>query len=56
MMGLGGGVGYQVAPKLMLTGELGYQFRFQSITVQNAEVSLHVNYLTVAFGVVAAID
>lgn len=55
MIGFGGGAGYHLAPKLTLTGELGYQFRFPSTTVEGQDVSMRLNYLTLAFGVVAAI-
>lgn len=56
MLGFGGGVGYRVAPKFMLAGELGYQFRFLSTSEQGVDISLHVNYLTFAVTAVAAID
>jgi len=56
MIGFGGGAAYRVAPKLALTGELGYQFRFPSTTLQGQDVSMHLNYLTLAFGIVAAIN
>ena len=39
MLGFGGGVGYQVAPRFMVTGELGYQFRFLNTTQQGIDVS-----------------
>jgi hypothetical protein len=55
MIGFGGGASFRVAPGIRLTGELGYQFRFVSTTVQGADLSLQVNYLTLAFGIVAAI-
>jgi Outer membrane protein beta-barrel domain len=52
MLGFGGGAGYRVAPKIMLTGELGYQIRFLSEDGQ----SEHLNYLTIALGVVVAMN
>jgi hypothetical protein len=55
MLGFGGGAGFRVAPGVMLTGELGYQFRFLSNTVNNVDFSLQNNYLTFAVGIVAAI-
>jgi len=67
MVGFGGGVGLRVAPGIMLTGELGYQFRFLSTTETinlgtigggidvTSHVSLQENYLTLAVGVVAAL-
>ena len=63
MLGFGGGVGISVARGVMLTGELGYQFRFLSTTetfqvlntVVTTNVSLQENYLTLAVGIVAAI-
>jgi len=56
MIGFGGGVGYRVAPKIAVTGELGYQFRFLSSTVNGLDASADVDYLTIALGVVAAIN
>lgn len=54
MIGFGGGVGYRVGPKFMLSGELSYQFRFPSTTVQGGDVSYDVsyqdNYLTFTVG------
>ncbi len=50
MIGFGGGVGYRFAPKFTLAGELGYQFRFLSVTEdvlgQSVDVSLQDNFLT----------
>jgi hypothetical protein len=56
MLGLGGGAGFQVAPKVMLTGELGYQFRFSSVNFAGTDISLQINYLTFAAGAVFAIN
>jgi len=56
MVGFGGGIGIRVAPKVIVTGELGYQFRFASNTVQNVDFSIDVNYLTLALGLVVAVD
>jgi hypothetical protein len=53
MIGLGGGMATQLAPSVFLTGEISYQFRFPSTTVQNVDISLDVNYLTFAAGIVA---
>jgi len=53
MIGIGGGVGYRVAPKFMLSGELGYQFRFPSGSIQGIDVSYQDNYLTFAVGAAA---
>jgi hypothetical protein len=55
MIGFGGGAAFKVAPKVALTGEVGYQFRFPSQTVQSVDVSLQVNYLTFAVGIAAGI-
>jgi hypothetical protein len=55
MIGFGGGAGFHVAPDVMVTGELGYQFRFLSTTPQGVEVTFESNYLTLALGVVAGI-
>ena len=52
MIGFGGGIGYRVAPKFTIGGELGYQFRFTSYTLnalgQSLDVSLQDNFLTFA--------
>lgn len=54
MIGFGGGVAFRLAPKFMLSGELGYQFRFPSTTVegggQSVDVSFQDNYLTFTLG------
>lgn len=50
MVGFGGGVGYRVAPKFTLAGELGYQFRFLSETLsvlgQSIDATAQDNFLT----------
>lgn len=50
MIGFGGGVGFRVGPKFTIGGELGYQFRFTSYTLdapgQSLDVSLQDNFLT----------
>lgn len=53
MIGFGGGVAFRVAPKFMLSGELGYQFRFPSGSVQGVDVSYQDNYLTFMLGAAA---
>lgn len=54
MIGFGGGVGYRVGPKFMLSGELSYQFRFPSGSLQgvgqSADISYRNDYLTVTVG------
>lgn len=59
MIGFGGGVGVQVAPRFALAGELGYQFRFPSETdtvgTQSVEASAQVNYLTFTVAAVAGL-
>jgi hypothetical protein len=52
MIGLGGGMATQVGSGVFLTGEIGYQFRFPSTTVQGVDISLDVNYLTLSLGIV----
>lgn len=52
MIGLGGGTASQLASGVFLTGEIGYQFRFPSTTVQGVDISLDVNYLTLSAGIV----
>lgn len=46
MIGFGGGAAYRIAPKLALSGELGYQFRFPSGSLRGTDVSYQANYLT----------
>lgn len=50
MIGFGGGAAFRLAPKFTLAGELGYQFRFLSETVQvlgqSIDASLQDNFLT----------
>lgn len=59
MIGFGGGVGYRVAPRFAVMGELGYQFRFVSETEQvlntSVDVSAQFNYLTFAVAAVAGL-
>ena len=57
MIGFGGGVAFRVGPKFSLSGELGYQLRFPSGSVQGAgqsvDVSFQDNYLTFTVGAAA---
>jgi hypothetical protein len=57
MIGFGGGVAFRPAPKFSLSGELGYQFRFPSGSVQgggqSVDVSYQDNYLTFMIGAAA---
>lgn len=59
MVGFGGGVGFKVAPRFAVTGELGYQFRFpsetQTVLGTPVDVTLQDNFLTFAIGVVAGL-
>jgi hypothetical protein len=59
MVGFGGGVGFHVAPRFAVTGELGYQFRFPSETRTvlgtPVDLTIQANYLTFALGVVAGL-
>jgi len=59
MIGFGGGVGYRVAPRFSLNGELGYQFRFisetESLGGQSVDVSAQFNYLTFMVAAVAGL-
>jgi hypothetical protein len=50
MIGFGGGASFRLAPKFALSGELGYQFRFPSGSLQGADVSYQDNYLTFTVG------
>lgn len=56
MFGLGGGMNYQVMPRLAVVGELGYQWRFLSTEQSGIDVSLHANYLTFTVGLVTPVD
>jgi hypothetical protein len=59
MIGFGGGVGFRVAPRFSLNGELGYQFRFLSETDmvggQSVDASAQFNYLTFMVAAVAGL-
>ena len=50
MIGFGGGASFRIGPKFALSGELGYQFRFPSTSVQGVDVSFQDNYLTFTIG------
>jgi hypothetical protein len=64
MLGFGGGAGFRIAPSVMVTTELGYQFRWLSGTGRtsiggvdfSADYSLDANYLTLGLGIVAGLD
>jgi hypothetical protein len=53
-LGLAAGAAFTVQPRLQVTGEIGYQFGFQSATVsvlgQSADFDLKSNYLHIALG------
>jgi len=59
MVGFGGGVGFKIAPKFAVIGELGYQFRFPSETrmlgTTPVDLQIQANYLTFSLGVVAGL-
>jgi hypothetical protein len=59
MIGFGGGVGFRVAPRFSVNGELGYQFRFLSETEmvgsQSVDASAQFNYLTFTVAAVAGL-
>jgi hypothetical protein len=51
ILGFGAGAAVRVAPALWLTGELGYQIGFQSMTVTNIEVGLDTRFFHLTGGV-----
>ena len=51
----GAGVGYYVAPKIMLTGEIGYEFGFESESEDGQSVSADLDYLEISVGAMFAI-
>lgn len=57
MIGFGGGVGYRIAPKFTLAGELSYQFRFWSESVDvlgtSVDISAQDNFLTFSLAATA---
>ncbi|HPH68051.1 MAG TPA: outer membrane beta-barrel protein [Kofleriaceae bacterium] len=59
-LGFGGGVAYQINPTLALTGELGYQVGYQSVTVDvlgiKSDIDFETRYLHFGVGLVMAID
>lgn len=56
VFGFGAGIGYTINPRLTFEGELSYQFGFQGATVENVDVDASDNFLTLGFGLVAAIQ
>jgi hypothetical protein len=56
IVGFGGGASYEIAPKIALTGELGYQLGFQSFDVNGTNVGSKDNYLQLGIGLVAALN
>ena len=56
MIGFGGGLQVRVAPKLAITGELGYQYRFTSASQGGIDGSLQVDYLTFALGIAGPVN
>lgn len=59
-LGFGGGVQYQIKPSLALTGELGYQVGYQSVTVDvlglKSDIEFETRYLHFGVGLLLAID
>jgi len=51
ILGFGAGAAFKVMPALWLTGELGYQIGFQSMTVSNTEVGLDTRFFHLTGGV-----
>lgn len=56
MIGFGGGLQVRVAPKLAITGELGYQYRFTSASQDGIDGSFQVDYLTFAIGLAGPVN
>ena len=59
-LGLGGGVQYQIKPSLALTGELGYQVGYQSVTIDvlgiKSDIEFETRYLHFGVGLLVALD
>jgi Outer membrane protein beta-barrel domain len=55
-LGFGGGASFEISPKIALTGELGYQLGFQSVTENNHSIAVHDNFLQIGLGAMFALD
>lgn len=55
MIGFGAGAGFHVAPRLAITGEIGYHLRFLSDSEQGVELTFQDNYLTFSLGIAAGL-
>jgi len=51
-LGFGGGINFAINPRLVLVGELSYQFGFQRTTISGIEVDADTSYLTLGVGIV----
>jgi hypothetical protein len=49
-IGFGGGLTYDVAPKVFLSGEVGYQLGFQSTKVLDQDLDAKTRYLSIGLG------
>lgn len=52
IFGIGGGIHYAIRPRVLLVGELSYQFGYQRTTITAIKVEADASYLTFGFGVV----
>jgi hypothetical protein len=50
VLGLGGGVTFDVAPRVFLAGELGYQLGFQSVTYMGESADVTTDLLSISLG------
>lgn len=56
IFGLGGGVAYTIRPNLMFLGELTYQLGFHKAEEMGQTVDANTDFLTLGFGIAAAIQ
>jgi hypothetical protein len=51
ILGFAAGTAIKVAPGIAVTGEIGYQLGFQSVSIQNTDVGLDTRFFTLSGGV-----
>jgi hypothetical protein len=56
IFGLGAGLYYTLGPRLLLAGELSYQFGRQGTTIANTDVRASDNFLTLGVGLLTTFD
>ena len=55
VLGFGGGLAFALQPGLELTGELGYQMGFQSVSVNGETFGITTDFMHVGIGILAAL-